>query len=110
MILIIKFSEGQRYFRILFVIGKELFTCRNVLWLLVFCGFAMNYMLRLNLNLTIVAMVVPYPKPAAAVQCNVENDTLPWANETSESNVSSSFSITTPSSANVTVFCKYISL
>ncbi|KMQ95264.1 vesicular glutamate transporter 1 [Lasius niger] len=48
-------------------------------------------------------MVLPYPKPAAVVQCNVENSTLFWTNETSENNnVSSSFSITTPSSENVT--------
>ncbi|XP_050466531.1 putative inorganic phosphate cotransporter isoform X2 [Cataglyphis hispanica] len=83
--------------------SKELFTCRDVLWLLVFCGFAINYMLRLNLNLTIVAMVLPYSKPAAAVQCNIENNTLLWTNETSQNNnVSSSFSITKPSSKNVT--------
>ncbi|XP_029166244.1 putative inorganic phosphate cotransporter [Nylanderia fulva] len=82
--------------------SKELLTCRDILWVLVFIGFAMNYMVRLNLNLTIVAMVVPYPKPAAAIQCNVENNTLLWINETSENNnVSSSFSITT-SSENVT--------
>ncbi|CAL7935035.1 unnamed protein product [Xylocopa violacea] len=38
---------------------KELLSCRGVLWYLVFCGFAINYMLKINLNLTIVAMVVP---------------------------------------------------
>ncbi|EFN73550.1 Vesicular glutamate transporter 1 [Camponotus floridanus] len=82
--------------------NKELFTCRNVLWLLVFCGFAINYMLRLNLNLTIVAMVLPYSKPAAVTQCNVENNTLFWTNETSQNNnESSSFSIT-PLFENVT--------
>lgn len=81
--------------------SKEWFTCRDVLWFLVFCGFAINYMLRLNLNLTIVAMVVPYPKPAAVVQCNVENSTLSWTNETSQNN-NVSFSITMPSSENVT--------
>lgn len=66
--------------------NKELFSCRNVLWLLVFCGFAINYMLRLNLNLTIVAMVLPYSKPAAVTQCNVENSTLFSTNETSQNN------------------------
>ncbi|XP_072755550.1 putative inorganic phosphate cotransporter [Anoplolepis gracilipes] len=81
--------------------SKELLTCRDVLWFLVFCGFAINYMLRLNLNLTIVAMVIPYSKPAAVVQCNPENSTLIWTNETSQNN-NVSFSITTPSSENVT--------
>ncbi|EFN88313.1 sialin [Harpegnathos saltator] len=80
---------------------KELFTCRDVLWYMVFCGFAVNYVLRINLNLTIVAMVLPYPKPAAIVQCNLEDNTMPWMNETAQdSNVS--FPITTPSSENVT--------
>ncbi|XP_054016268.1 sialin [Hylaeus anthracinus] len=54
-------------------------TCRDVLWYLVFCGFAINYMLRINLNLTIVAMVMPRAKGAAATaQCNPEiaNTTL----------------------------------
>ncbi|KAL0113888.1 hypothetical protein PUN28_011313 [Cardiocondyla obscurior] len=65
---------------------KELIKCRDVLWLLVLCGFAINYMLRLNLNLTIVAMVIPYPKPAAVAQCNEENNASTvdiWINETS---------------------------
>ncbi|XP_012216801.1 putative inorganic phosphate cotransporter [Linepithema humile] len=82
---------------------KELFTCRGVLWHLVFCGFAINYLLRLNLNLTIVTMVIPHPKPAADVQCNVENNTLLWINETSQDdNVSLSFSTEMPSFENVT--------
>lgn len=84
---------------------KELFTCRDVLWYLVFCGFAVNYVLRINLNLTIVAMVLPYPKPAAIVQCNIENSTVSWTNETAQdSNVSLSFPITTSSPENITVF------
>ncbi|XP_011881463.1 PREDICTED: sialin isoform X2 [Vollenhovia emeryi] len=81
---------------------KELITCRDILWLLVLFGFAINYMLRLNLNLTIVAMVIPYPKPAAIAQCNVEMSTVDvWINETSwDENVS--IPITTPSFTNVT--------
>ncbi|XP_014470569.1 PREDICTED: sialin isoform X2 [Dinoponera quadriceps] len=80
---------------------KELFTCRDVLWYMVFCGFAINYVLRINLNLIIVAMVIPYPKAAAVAQCSVENSTASWTNET-DSNVF--FPITTPSysSENVT--------
>ncbi|XP_077281828.1 na[+]-dependent inorganic phosphate cotransporter isoform X1 [Temnothorax americanus] len=82
---------------------KELITCRDVLWLLVLCGFAINYMLRLNLNLTIVAMVIPYPKPAAVAQCTEENSTTVdvWINETSrDDNIS--FPRTTSSFINVT--------
>lgn len=48
---------------------KELLSCRNVLWYLVFCGFAVNYMLRINLNLTIVAMVMPRAKVSTSSQC-----------------------------------------
>lgn len=31
---------------------------RTVLWYLTFCGFAINYMIRININITIVDMVV----------------------------------------------------
>lgn len=34
-----------------------------------FCGFAMNYMLRINLNLAIVTMVVPHSRSVAAIEC-----------------------------------------
>ena len=34
---------------------------RDVLWCLVFCGFAVNYMIRINLNIAIVEMVKPKP-------------------------------------------------
>ncbi|XP_043462317.1 sialin isoform X2 [Leptopilina heterotoma] len=44
-------------------------SCRSVLWILVFCGFAMNYMLRINLNLAIVTMVVPHSRSIAAIEC-----------------------------------------
>ena len=64
---------------------KEFISCRSVLWCLVFCGFAINYMLRINLNLTIVAMVMPRPKSAATSQCNI---TIPptFYNKTYNSN------------------------
>ncbi|XP_024938191.1 putative inorganic phosphate cotransporter isoform X2 [Cephus cinctus] len=54
---------------------------------MVFCGFAINYMLRINLNIAIVAMVVPRPHPAIAVQCAVEDDISRWKNVSSISNV-----------------------
>ncbi|KAK2585123.1 hypothetical protein KPH14_008633 [Odynerus spinipes] len=59
---------------------KEFVTCRDVLWFLVFFGFAINYMLRINLNLTIVAMVMPRPQAAASVQCEVEEAVNLWKN------------------------------
>ncbi|XP_066581859.1 sialin [Prorops nasuta] len=59
---------------------KELLSCRNILWCLVFCGFAVNYMLRINLNLTIVAMVMTRSKPTTTLQYevlqNVTNSTI----------------------------------
>ncbi|KAK9745456.1 Major Facilitator Superfamily [Popillia japonica] len=36
---------------------KELISARTVLWHVVFAGFAVNYMIRLNLNIAIVSMV-----------------------------------------------------
>lgn len=38
---------------------KECCSARNVLWYLVFFGFAVNYMIRINLNIAIVAMIQP---------------------------------------------------
>lgn len=35
---------------------------RTVLWYLVFVGFAINYMIRINLNIAIVHMVMAKPK------------------------------------------------
>ncbi|XP_034245909.1 sialin [Thrips palmi] len=37
--------------------GTECLTARRVLWVLVFMGFAVNYMIRININIAIVAMV-----------------------------------------------------
>ncbi|XP_014220023.1 sialin-like [Copidosoma floridanum] len=48
---------------------RECMSCRDVLWILVFWGFAVNYMLRNNLNLAIVGMVVPRETSAAASEC-----------------------------------------
>ena len=41
---------------------------------MVFCGFAMNYMLRINLNLAVVAMVIPHLKSAASIECGAQNN------------------------------------
>ncbi|XP_026474879.1 sialin-like [Ctenocephalides felis] len=37
--------------------GSTIFSARQVLWCMVFCGFAVNYMIRINLNIAIVSMV-----------------------------------------------------
>ncbi|XP_014298536.2 sialin isoform X1 [Microplitis demolitor] len=64
--------------------GKELLSCRDVLWILVFCGFAINYMLRINMNLAIVAMIIPRTKAAAVAQCSAPYivSTGNWKNDT----------------------------
>lgn len=89
------------------VAEKDLFTCRDVLWHMVFWGFAVNYVLKINLNLAIVAMVLPYLKDTVIAQCNSENSTVSWTNETQAQDGNVSFSVpnTTPccSSENVTV-------
>ncbi|KAJ8919873.1 hypothetical protein NQ315_006402 [Exocentrus adspersus] len=41
---------------------KECCSARDVLWYLVFIGFAVNYMVRINLNIAIVSMVATRPK------------------------------------------------
>lgn len=38
---------------------------RSVLWYLTFVGFAMNYMIRININITIVDMISPEYKSNA---------------------------------------------
>ncbi|KAE8747675.1 hypothetical protein FOCC_FOCC005654 [Frankliniella occidentalis] len=56
--------------------GSDCVTARRVLWVLVFFGFAVNYMIRININIAIVAMVrVPKAKDGAAAvvgQCVLE--------------------------------------
>ncbi|XP_046481434.2 sialin isoform X3 [Neodiprion pinetum] len=49
--------------------GNEWLSCRDVLWYLSFCGFAIDYILRINLSLTIVAMVAPRSEFVAIAQC-----------------------------------------
>ncbi|XP_048512637.1 sialin [Athalia rosae] len=56
--------------------GGERFSCRDILWCLVFCGFGINYMLRINLSIAIVAMVVPRPKVAQEAECAVRDKNL----------------------------------
>nr|XP_023015178.1 sialin [Leptinotarsa decemlineata] len=57
---------------------KECCSARNVLWYLTFTGFAINYMMRLNLNIAIVSMVQPKPKNNISLtsECIIESDSL----------------------------------
>ncbi|XP_076386630.1 na[+]-dependent inorganic phosphate cotransporter isoform X1 [Megachile rotundata] len=80
---------------------KEWLSCRDVLWYLVFCGFAANYMMRINLNLAIVAMVIPRPKIAITAQCNPE---LTLNNQSY--NINGTFT-TTPSSVSISDNVEY---
>ncbi|XP_050301012.1 sialin [Anthonomus grandis grandis] len=54
---------------------KECCSARNVLWYLVFFGFAVNYMIRINLNIAIVAMVQAKPKNNVSLtsECLMKN-------------------------------------
>ncbi|XP_034186389.2 sialin-like [Osmia lignaria lignaria] len=80
---------------------RELITCRDVLWYLVFFGFAANYMMRINLNLTIVAMVLPRPKTTIIAQCNSESIQL-LHNKTHDINSTFTTPSTIPIPYNVT--------
>ncbi|XP_057661468.1 sialin-like [Diorhabda carinulata] len=58
-------------------------TCcrtRDVLWHLVFIGFAVNYMIRLNLNIAIVSMIRPKLKDNISVTSECLDDTIPSNN------------------------------
>ncbi|XP_065162251.1 sialin-like [Atheta coriaria] len=69
---------------------KPWFTTRDVLWYMVFSGFAINYMLRINLNIAIVSMVPAKPPKAGHLssECLVP---------TTNTNTSKNGTLTTPS-------------
>ncbi|XP_012271459.1 putative inorganic phosphate cotransporter [Orussus abietinus] len=69
--------------------GRDFISCRDVLWYLVFSGFAVNYILRINLNLVIVGMVVPREKPVAAAQCALQGEPEFGRNSSGTSNTTS---------------------
>ncbi|XP_017772050.1 PREDICTED: sialin-like [Nicrophorus vespilloides] len=53
--------------------NKQWMATRDVLWYLVFFGFAVNYMIRINLNIAIVSMVQARPKSnISSVECFTE--------------------------------------
>lgn len=63
----------------------EWINSRNVLWILVFSGFAVNYMVRINLNIAIVSMVKQRPKNNLTLSSECIEDTtniLPVKNTT----------------------------
>ncbi|KAK0070604.1 hypothetical protein PV326_002308 [Microctonus aethiopoides] len=49
---------------------KDFISCRTVLWWMVASGCAINCMLRVQLNLVMVAIVVPPPEIVMVAQCN----------------------------------------
>ncbi|CAH1999139.1 unnamed protein product [Acanthoscelides obtectus] len=53
-------------------------STRNVLWYLVFTGFAVNYLIRINLNIALVSMVLPRPKTNVSFtsECFIQNLTI----------------------------------
>lgn len=53
----------------------EWMSTRTVLWYVTFCGFAVNYMVRINMNIAIVAMVQPRNSRPGQLQseCFVQN-------------------------------------
>ncbi|KAG5895829.1 hypothetical protein JTB14_038260 [Gonioctena quinquepunctata] len=54
---------------------KECCSTRKVLWYVAFAGFAVNYMIRLNLNIAIVSMVQPKAKDNISLisECIIES-------------------------------------
>lgn len=85
-----------------------LLTERTILWYMTFWGFAMNYMLRMNLNIAIVSMVKTIPKHVNVTkfsQCNTEflNSTLSIVNKKSDQKVSSKIIL-----INVIIFYFYV--
>ncbi|XP_034942645.1 sialin-like [Chelonus insularis] len=53
--------------------GQELMSCRLTLWCLFFTGCIINYMLKICVNLAIVAMVIPRIIEPVYSQCNSHN-------------------------------------
>lgn len=59
-IIIYKILQCFQILKVLFLfpeVKSSWITKRDILWILVFMGFAVNYMIRINLNIAIVAMV-----------------------------------------------------
>ncbi|XP_015123703.1 sialin isoform X2 [Diachasma alloeum] len=58
-------------------------SCRNILWYLVFTGGIVNYMIKVSLNLVIVAMVIPRTeKPSSLAECDAVASLAPNFNST----------------------------
>jgi hypothetical protein len=58
---------------------------RTILWFLVFIGFSVNYMIRININIALIDMLHKRPSPnrsAVSVECAAQETAL---NETKES-------------------------
>lgn len=77
---------------------------RSVLWYLSFIGFAMNYMIRINVNIAIVDMIAPEfkGKSATSSECFVFDNSTMLPNETTTT--------TTTTVASIDHNTKYVSL
>ncbi|XP_030560792.1 sialin [Drosophila novamexicana] len=62
---------------------------RTVLWYMTFIGFIVNYMLRINLNITIVDMIAGVDGPPPALTSNQTNTSTALLGNASESNLAS---------------------
>ncbi|XP_056630946.1 putative inorganic phosphate cotransporter [Diorhabda sublineata] len=56
---------------------KPFFQKREILWYFVFSGFAVNYMIRINLNLAVVSMVAPKSKNKASITSECLSGNIP---------------------------------
>lgn len=61
------------------LLKQNVFTERTVLWYMTFWGFAINYMVRMNINIAIVSMVKHSIKSVnitVVKQCSIDNSSL----------------------------------
>ncbi|VEN51168.1 unnamed protein product [Callosobruchus maculatus] len=86
-------------------------STRNLLWYLVFSGFAVNYLIRINLNIALVSMVLPRPKSNVSFtsECFIQNLTLGIGN-ISEGGVKTIETAPRPLTANVSLFSPFSTL
>nr|CAI5842781.1 unnamed protein product [Callosobruchus analis] len=65
-------------------------STRNLLWYLVFSGFAVNYLIRINLNIALVSMVLPRPKNNVSFTSECFSRKFNW-NEKEQGSILGSF-------------------
>lgn len=83
---------------IIFLVKKDLISVKTVLWYIVFTGFAVNYMTRVNLNIAIVSMVKHKPNKnleAVSTECLGNASTSVISRNINESSVDNIIANTT---------------